>query len=124
MARFVKGDVVVVPFPFSDLTLAKRRPALVLAELEGDDRILCQITSQRVFDRYAIVLDDRDFDAGSLKQTSNVRPKRLFTADSRIILYQAGRLNSSKMNQIQDEPDHRQCRGHSASIITLLSCLP
>ena len=46
MGRFVKGDVVVVPFPFSDLTWVKRRPALVLAELEGDDLILCQITSQ------------------------------------------------------------------------------
>jgi len=45
MARFVKGDVVVIPFPFSDLSQAKRRPALVLAELEGNDRILCQITS-------------------------------------------------------------------------------
>ena len=45
MARFVRGDVVVIPFPFSDLSQAKRRPALVLAELEGNDRILCQITS-------------------------------------------------------------------------------
>lgn len=50
MARFVKGDVIVVPFPFSDLTQAKRRPALVLAELEGDDRILCQITSRSLQD--------------------------------------------------------------------------
>ncbi len=41
MGRFVKGDVVVVPFPFFDLDQAKRRPALVVAELEGDDRILC-----------------------------------------------------------------------------------
>ena len=40
MAKFIKGDVVVVPFPFSDLTNAKRRPALVIAELEGDDLIL------------------------------------------------------------------------------------
>ena len=31
----MKGDVVVVPFPFSDLTQSKRRPALVLAELDG-----------------------------------------------------------------------------------------
>lgn len=46
MERFVKGNVVVVPFPFSDLTQAKRRPALIIAELEGNDLILCQITSQ------------------------------------------------------------------------------
>jgi len=36
----VKGDVVVIPFPFSDLSQSKRRPALVLAALEGDDVIL------------------------------------------------------------------------------------
>ncbi len=52
MARFVKGDVVVVPFPFSDLTQAKRRPALVVSKLEGNDLILCQITSEFVRDNY------------------------------------------------------------------------
>ncbi|MEY5048833.1 MAG: hypothetical protein RLZZ175_2192 [Bacteroidota bacterium] len=40
MEQFVKGDVVVLPFPFSDLTGTKRRPALVLANLQGDDVIL------------------------------------------------------------------------------------
>lgn len=45
MAGFVKGDVVVVPFPFSDLSQSKRRPALVIANLQGNDLILCQITS-------------------------------------------------------------------------------
>ena len=60
MARFVKGDVVVVPFPFSDLTRAKRLPALVIAELEGDDLILCQITSQWVRDRYAVSIEEND----------------------------------------------------------------
>jgi len=45
MERFVKGDIVVIPFPFSNLAQTKRRPALVIAELDGDDRILCQITS-------------------------------------------------------------------------------
>jgi len=39
MERFVKGDVVVIPFPFSDLTGAKRRPALVIANLKGNDLI-------------------------------------------------------------------------------------
>lgn len=58
MERFIKGDVVVVPFPFSDLTQAKRRPALVVSSLKDDDLILCQITSQNVRDDYAITFDD------------------------------------------------------------------
>jgi mRNA interferase MazF len=33
MERPVKGDVVVIPFPFSDLSASKRRPALVVADL-------------------------------------------------------------------------------------------
>ncbi|HME56160.1 MAG TPA: hypothetical protein VKM55_28415 [Candidatus Lokiarchaeia archaeon] len=40
MAKFVKGDVVVVPFPFSNLSENKRRPALVVASLTGNDAIL------------------------------------------------------------------------------------
>ncbi|MFH1773600.1 MAG: type II toxin-antitoxin system PemK/MazF family toxin [Methanobacteriota archaeon] len=100
MDRFVKGDVVVVPFPFSDLTQAKRRPALVIAGLEGDDLILCQITSQQIADKYTISVDSEDFESGSLKQRSNVRPNRIFTADRRIILYQAGKLKHEKVNEI------------------------
>lgn len=56
MATFIKGDVVIVPFPFSDLSQAKRRPALVVAQLAGDDLILCQITSQAQSDSYAIAI--------------------------------------------------------------------
>jgi mRNA interferase MazF len=100
VAKFVKGDVVVVPFPFSDLTQAKRRPALVISKLEGDDLILCQITSQSMKDNYALLLDDRDFETGSLNQPSNVRPNRIFTADSHIILYKVGNLTIKKRKEI------------------------
>ncbi|MEG3844321.1 type II toxin-antitoxin system PemK/MazF family toxin [Microcoleus sp. herbarium14] len=99
MAEFVKGDVIVVPFPFSDLTEAKRRPALVIATLAGNDIILCQITSQRIADRYAITLESSDFREGGLNQTSNIRPNRLFTADREIILYKAGQLKTEKLNE-------------------------
>lgn len=100
MAGFIKGDVVVIPFPFSDLTQAKRRPALVITALDGDDLILCQITSQSVKDNYAISLDDKDFETGSLKQSSNVRPNRLFTADNHIVLYKVGNLTAEKLKEI------------------------
>lgn len=100
MAEFIKGDVVVVPFPFSDLTQAKRRPALVVSKLEGDDLILCQITSQFIKDNYAISLTDKDFVKGSLKQQSNIRPNRIFTADSHIVLYKVGSLKTEKLNEV------------------------
>lgn len=103
MAGFVKGDVVVLPFPFSDLTQAKRRPALVLAGLEGEDCILCQITSQTIRDKYAVNVDDRDFETGKLKRKSNLRPNRVFTVDVGIILYQVGRLKTTKVNEVIDE---------------------
>jgi len=99
VAEFVKGDVVVLPFPFSDLTQAKRRPALVVATLAGDDLILCQITSQTIADRYAITLQSSDFREGGLNQTSNIRPNRLFTADREIILYKAGQIKTEKLNE-------------------------
>jgi len=98
MERFVKGNVVVVPFPFSDLTQAKRRPALIIAELEGNDLILCQITSQSIRDRYAVSIDDDKFETGALRQKSNVRPNRIFTADRHIILYRVGHLKPEKVN--------------------------
>ncbi len=86
MAKFVKGDVVVIPFPFSDLTNAKRRPALVVADLEGDDIILCQIASKEINDKYSVIIKESDFETDTLKQRSNARPNRIFTADSHIVL--------------------------------------
>jgi mRNA interferase MazF len=101
MATFIiKGDVVIVPFLFSDLSQAKRRPALVVANLTGDDLILCQITSQLMSDNYSVTLENKDFSNGGLNKNSNIRPNRLFTADQRIILYKAGQLRTEKLEAV------------------------
>lgn len=100
MGKFVKGDVVAAPFPFSDLSASKKRPALVVATLTGDDVILCQITSKAISDSYAVPLSTADFKTGTLHQDSNIRPNRLFTADSNIILYRAGELTPSKVKEV------------------------
>jgi len=67
MGGFIKGDVVVTPFPFSDLTANKKRPALVIADLTGDDIIICLITSQNAKDNYAISLASDNLANGQLK---------------------------------------------------------
>ena len=100
MERLIKGDIVVLPFPFSDLSNFKKRPALVISTLKGDDLILCQITSQNIYDEYAITLNNEDLASGSLKRKSNIRPNRIFTADGKIILYKVGKLNENKIGEI------------------------
>ena len=102
MGKFVRGEVVVVPFPFTDLSdVTKRRPALVVANLESDDLILCMITSQATAsDKYSLELKSSDFQTGSLDKDSLIRPNRLFTADSKIIVRAAGKLKGDKLTEV------------------------
>lgn len=78
MEGFVKGDFVVVNFPFSDLSSSKRRPALVLAYAENGDYLLCQITSKNIKDSWALELPEEEIIEGELFKSSNIRPNRLF----------------------------------------------
>ena len=89
MAGFIKGDIVVIPFPFSDLSQTKRRPAFVLASLHGVD-IFCQITSQFKKAKFIVGLLQNDFSDGNLPVQSYIRPNRIFTADKKIIVRKGG----------------------------------
>ena len=100
MERFIKGDVVVIPFPFSDLTGAKRRPAFVVTDLPGDDIILCQITSAIKADPYVLPLSDSDFVSGSIPINSFIRPNKIFTADKNLILGIKGHLSETKITEV------------------------
>jgi mRNA-degrading endonuclease toxin of MazEF toxin-antitoxin module len=92
MEKFTVGSVVLVAFPFSNLKGKKIRPALVLAKVEFDNLILCQITSKAYSSKIAIRIDSTDFVEGSLPVVSYIRPDKLFTADTSIIENVAGKL--------------------------------
>src|SRR4051794_265388 len=100
MARFVSGDVVVVPFPFTDLNSSKIRPALVLASLTRGDLILCQITSQSAGHPDAMALLLTDFDIGGLRRHSFALPHRVVTANEVCVRRAVGRLKPDKLNEI------------------------
>jgi len=95
MEGFVRGDVVIIPFPFSDLKGSKRRPALVLAVLPGDDIILCQVTSRQPKSDLFVSLSSGDFSSGGLPVNSFIRPDRIFTADKNIIIRKAGTVKKT-----------------------------
>lgn len=100
MAVPAVGLVALVPFPFSDLSQAKLRPAVVLADAGSDDWILCQVTSNPYGDPRAILLSDSDFRHGSLRVTSYVRPGKAFTANSRLMVSDVGVLRGEALHAI------------------------
>lgn len=94
------GSVVVIPFPFSDLSKSKLRPALVLANVGKGDWILSQITSKSYADKGAIALNREDFSSGSLKIASFIRPGKLFTANKMLFHGHPGSISSEKLKEV------------------------
>lgn len=96
----MKAQVVIIPFPFSDLSGIKRRPALVIADWGGDDVMLCQITSKLKSDGFEVNLASADFSSGILPVESNIRPNKIFTADKKTILSVAGSITDKKYQEV------------------------
>lgn len=102
MVTLSAGAVVLVRFPFSDLSQTKLRPAVVLAEAGRGDWILCQVTSKPYGDSRAITLEDTSFSAGSLRVLSYARPGKLFTANRDLIVSDVATLKSQSLRQVVD----------------------
>jgi mRNA interferase MazF len=100
MVAPARGAVVLVRFPFSDLSDTKLRPAVVLANADRGDWILCQVTSKPYGDTGAIPIELGDFAAGSLRLTSFARPGKLFTASQSLMVAQAGILKTELRNRL------------------------
>ena len=92
MVALAAGLVVLVRFPFSDLSSSKLRPAVVLARAGGVDWILCQVTSSPYGDATAVALTNSSFASGALHRDSFARPGKLFTASASIVMREAGAL--------------------------------
>jgi mRNA interferase MazF len=102
MERFVKGDIVAVNFHFSNLSETKRRPALVLLSLTGEDIILVEITKKIRNYQGDITIKEEDFEEGKLKFKSIIRLTRLFTLHKSLISYKIGNLKSEKIKEVID----------------------
>ena len=103
MEKPLKGEIIILSFPFTDRSAAKRRPAVVLADLKGNDMILCPITSRAKDDGYAIPLADSDISKGSLDLSSFIRPNILLTADKALMERRIGTLKKTKLEEVIEE---------------------
>lgn len=101
MVAPAKGSVVLVPFPFSDLSRSKLRPAVVLAEAGRGDWILCQVTSKSYGDQQAVEIKQEDYLSGGLRLDSFARPGKLFTAHESLLRSEAGRLQATAFARVR-----------------------
>ena len=100
MASFAAGSIVLVRFPFSDLSQTRLRPAVVLAPAGRGDFILCQLTSNPYADTKAIEVTDSHLSDGSLHRTSYARPGKLFTTNESVIGTQVATLDSQTHSRV------------------------
>ena len=103
MGPFVKGDVVILSFPFDDdFSQTKRRPAIVVAAPPGLSLVVAQITGQIYTDSFAIPITSADFVSGSIHKDSYIRANFLFTVKAKRILQHAGTVTTAKMHEDTD----------------------
>ena len=94
------GTVVLVPFPFSDLSQAKLRPAVVLAMWAAGIGFYAKLPAIPTAIPCAIRLEDASFAVGALRVVSYARPGGLFTADSTLMVTQVGTLKAAPFQHI------------------------
>lgn len=102
MVPSAAGAVVLIPFPFSDLSASRLRPAVALAAVGRGDWILCQITGNPYGDPSAVEIAASDFSSGSLHVVSYARPGKLFTANESLITAEAGQLTPAAFRRVLD----------------------
>ena len=102
--RYKRGDIVLVPFPFTDLSSSKRRPALVVSpdwfNSSNQDLVLVAITSQIGDDPRSVLLDEADFVGGKLPKRSMVKLAKVFTIHSALIAKRLCGITESKLERI------------------------
>ena len=92
--------MVVVPFPFSDLSATKRRPVVCLVDVGSRDWVTCQVTTNAYADPAAFPLAAADFASGGLRAASYVRPGKLFTIDAALMTSVAGYLTDAAVVRV------------------------
>lgn len=98
---FDQKDIILIPFPFSDLTGAKQRPALIISNNKlnkTEDRICCLITSNP--SKELAEITEKDFKEGNLPFKSFVKPQRIFTVNKKIIKKKICTINDGFHNKL------------------------
>ena len=102
-----QGDIVLIPFPFTDLSTTKQRPALVISKSEynkkTEDIITCGITSNLQNSDYSILIDNGDLAGGTLPMRSRIKVDKIFTLKQSLVRKTVAKLKTASFATVKEE---------------------
>ncbi len=102
-----QGNIVLIPFPFTDLSSAKQRPALVLSKSSynkaTEDIITCGITSNLQNAGNSVLIDDADLSEGTLRAKSRVKVGKIFTLKQSLVRKTVAKLKTASFEKVKEE---------------------
>lgn len=104
---YEQGEILIIPFPFSDLSSIKQRPVVVLSNNKdialSEDIIVCGITSQLKEKNHSITIDNTNLEKGTIPKISNIRVDKLFTVHKESIIKKLAKLNKKTYAHVKKE---------------------
>lgn len=101
---FEFGKIVLVPFPFTDLTSAKIRPALILSKSSKKPDVIVAFISSKITSEpgtYSLNSNTTNFSETGLKVASEIRLDKIATLNKAIILGELGHLDKSATSKMK-----------------------
>ena len=99
-----QGDLLLIPFPFSDQLGRKVRPVIVISNNafneHSEDLIVVGVTSNLSKDRYALKLNSKDLEEGKLISECCIKVENILKLDKSLIIKKIGRIKKEKISQI------------------------
>jgi len=104
---YKQGEVVIVPFPFSDLSGTKRRPVLILStedyNSKTEDIIICGVTSNLKNSDYSVLFDNDNLVQGNIPARSRIKVDKLFTIEKSKVVKKVAVVSDEVLNNVKNE---------------------
>ena len=104
---FRQGDILIVPFPYSDLSSIKQRPVLVLSSniynSNTTDIVVCAITSNLKDTIFSVLIDNKDLIEGSIPITSRIKVDKIITLNKNLVKKNIGSVSNKIFDKIKSE---------------------
>ncbi len=102
-----QGEIVLLPYPFSNFDGAKVRPALVVSNnffnKKSDDCVMVPLTTVMKEEPYSVLINQENLSSGKLLKSSRVRADKIFSVEKGLVVMKIGRVNDDTFKKVKAE---------------------